>query len=74
MATMMRSTGQQACVTSRRSAVKLSAPIRQIRSPISIRADAAAAAPAKPAGVEKSGPNYKPLRDINQIMQTLPHR
>nr|QKY14952.1 beta-hydroxyacyl-ACp dehydratase (FABZ) [Polytomella parva] len=32
------------------------------------------AAPAGPASVEKNGPNFKALRDINQIMQTLPHR
>lgn len=46
-----------------------------------IRADAAAPAPAPevpatPAALplEKTGPNFKPLREINQIMATLPHR
>lgn len=48
------------------------APFRPVRKVAqSVRADAAAEAPK---AVEKSGPNFKALRDINQIMQTLPHR
>lgn len=33
-----------------------------------------AAATAAPVSLEKTGPNFPALRDINAIMQTLPHR
>jgi hypothetical protein len=43
---------------------------------LTVRAETAATAAAAPAKVqtEKTGPNFKPLRDINAIMKTLPHR
>lgn len=54
------------------------APFSGRRAPLRVVADAAAPAAAadaaKAAGTEKTGPNFKPLREINQIMQTLPHR
>lgn len=62
----------------RASAPVAAAPMRRMRT-VSTRAEAAAApdaAPAAPAALptEKSGNNFKPLREINQIMATLPHR
>lgn len=49
-------------------------PTCRPRQPLIVRAEATAdAAPAKVA-TEKTGPNFTALRDINQIMKTLPHR
>jgi len=53
-------------------------PVRTCSRParcnvVRVAAEVAAAAPAT-SGTEKTGPNFKPLREINQIMQTLPHR
>ncbi|KAG2436971.1 hypothetical protein HXX76_006486 [Chlamydomonas incerta] len=65
---------QSSRVTSRPPAAPRSVAVRPARKvAIVVRADAAPEA-AKPVGVEKTGPNFKALRDINQIMQTLPHR
>jgi hypothetical protein len=47
---------------------------RPARRQVLVRAEAPAAEPAKPVGTEKTGPNFAALRDINQIMATLPHR
>lgn len=50
------------------------AHIRRVPA-VKVRADAAPAADAPaPVRTEKTGPNFTALRDINQIMQTLPHR
>ncbi|GLI69239.1 hypothetical protein VaNZ11_013814 [Volvox africanus] len=49
--------------------------VRPVRSTAVDHAEAAPAAEApKPLSVEKTGPNFKPLRDVMQIMQILPHR
>lgn len=66
------------CGTSARASRKAVAPVSRIPSRariVRVAADSAASAPATATvGTEKTGPNFKPLRDINQIMATLPHR
>ncbi|PNW85724.1 hypothetical protein CHLRE_03g208050v5 [Chlamydomonas reinhardtii] len=58
---------------SRPAAVPRCVAVRPVRKLAIVRADAAPETP-KALGTEKTGPNFKALRDINQIMQTLPHR
>jgi 3-hydroxyacyl-[acyl-carrier-protein] dehydratase len=57
---------------------QVASPVRVgvARRPVTVRAETATTATAAPAKVqtEKTGPNFKPLRDINAIMKTLPHR
>mmetsp|Transcript_23401 Transcript_23401/g.59903 ORF Transcript_23401/g.59903 Transcript_23401/m.59903 type:complete len:207 (-) Transcript_23401:353-973(-) len=69
---------QVRCGTSARTSRKAVAPAfrpvgRCAAVKVVAEAPAPAAAPAK-VGTEKTGPNFKALRDVNQIMQTLPHR
>jgi 3-hydroxyacyl-[acyl-carrier-protein] dehydratase len=62
--------------TNSRGAAQAAVPLRSRRVVQRVVAEtdgAVAAAPAK-VSTEKTGPNFKPLRDINQIMGTLPHR
>lgn len=49
---------------------------RQLSMVVRAEEAPAAAAPATPAKstTEKTGPSFVALRDINQIMKTLPHR
>ena len=70
MAFATRNAAGSRCPIAQRAA----APSRTARV-VRVRADAAApaAAPAS-LGTEKTGPNFAALRDINQIMATLPHR
>eukprot|EP00983_Pelagomonas_calceolata_P094585 1157903-Pelagomonas_calceolata.AAC.2 len=77
-----------ACVRPSAPASILSRPIAarssltSHRTPISKRAVPKLAATKEDAatteehkvGVEKTGPNFSAIRDINAIMQTLPHR
>ncbi|KAG1674570.1 hypothetical protein FOA52_001819 [Chlamydomonas sp. UWO 241] len=49
------------------------APRVSRRSAVVVRAEEGATE-APVVTVEKQGPNFKPLKDINQIMATLPHR
>lgn len=51
----------------------VAAPARA-RASLRVVAEATDAAAAPAVGIEKSGPNFKALRDINAIMATLPHR
>jgi 3-hydroxyacyl-[acyl-carrier-protein] dehydratase len=59
---------------------QVASPVRVgvARRPVTVRAETATTATAAPAPAkvqtEKTGPNFKPLRDINAIMKTLPHR
>ncbi|KAG2425884.1 hypothetical protein HYH02_014947 [Chlamydomonas schloesseri] len=64
---------QSGRVPSRPAPAPRSVTIRPARKMAIVRADAAPEAP-KAVATEKTGPNFKALRDINQIMQTLPHR
>ncbi|GLC47080.1 hypothetical protein PLESTB_000433600 [Pleodorina starrii] len=66
---------QSGRVCSRKAAARSFVSVRPARSMPVVRADAAQAGEApKALSVEKSGPNFKPLRDVMQIMQILPHR
>ncbi|KAG2498053.1 hypothetical protein HYH03_003814 [Edaphochlamys debaryana] len=67
-------TMQSGRVASRPAAAPRVVAARPARSMPVVRADAAAEAPKLGLGLEKKGPNFKPLREINQIMATLPHR
>jgi hypothetical protein len=45
-------------------------PAVRRRASVAVRAEGE----AKPAGLETQGPNMKPLKDIQEIMDILPHR
>ncbi|GFR40736.1 hypothetical protein Agub_g1346 [Astrephomene gubernaculifera] len=62
-------------VSSRQAVARPCVAVRPARTMPIVRANAATPAEApKAVSTEKTGPNFKALRDINQIMQTLPHR
>ncbi|PNH00018.1 (3R)-hydroxymyristoyl-[acyl-carrier-protein] dehydratase, partial [Tetrabaena socialis] len=68
---------QSGRVSSRPATARRCVVQRPARAMPTVRADAAAPAATeapKALSVEKTGPNFTALRDINQIMATLPHR
>lgn len=77
MALASQSIGKRVATAKTTRPVARPAPFRSLRKAATVHvvADAATAAPAAAAlSTEKTGPSFKALRDINQIMGTLPHR